>query len=147
MSRYFSFNYFNFIKHHIQFQYNCRGWGLGVGHYPQQISSGWPCSMFLALPNFDQAMWFSLSYFGPDPKFYPQFHTRSCTPLSKNDERSYLRKCNRNYFVVLRFGHACVLNIMVIGHYTINIFQVLMIFWVWQQNYWKLSLWGTDDDL
>ena len=37
---------------------------------------------------------------------------------------------NGNYFVVLRFGHACVLNIMAIGHYTINIFQVLMIFWV-----------------
>ena len=53
---------------------------------------------------------------------------------------------NGNYFVVLRFGRACVLKIMVIGHYTINIFQVLMIFWVWQQNYWKLSLWGTDDD-
>ena len=51
-----------------------------------------------------------------------------------------------NYFAILRFGRACVLNIMVIGHYTINIFQVLMIFWVWQQNYWKLSLWGTDDD-
>ena len=48
--------YFNPIKHHIQFQYNCRGWGLGVGHYPQKISSGWPCSMFLALPNFDQPM-------------------------------------------------------------------------------------------
>ena len=37
--------YFNSIKHHIQFQYNCRGWGLGVGHYPQKISSGWPCSI------------------------------------------------------------------------------------------------------
>ena len=46
--------YFNSIKHHIQFQYNCRGWGLGVGHYPQKISLGWSCSMFLALPNFDQ---------------------------------------------------------------------------------------------
>ena len=55
-------------------------------------------------------------------------------------------KSDGNYFAVLRFGRACVLNIMVIGHYTINIFQVLMIFWVWQQNYWKLSLWGTDDD-
>ena len=37
--------YFNPIKHHIQFQYNCRGWGLGVGHYPQKISSGWPCNL------------------------------------------------------------------------------------------------------
>ena len=87
--------YFNSIKHHIQFQYNCTGWGLGVGHYSQIISSGWPCGMFLALPNFDQPMLFLLSYFGPDPKFYPQFQTRSCTPLSKHDERSYLRKCFR----------------------------------------------------
>ena len=37
--------YFNSIKHNIQFQYNCRGWGLGVGHYPQKIISGWPCSI------------------------------------------------------------------------------------------------------
>ena len=84
--------YFNSIKHHIKFQYNCTGWGLGVGHYSQIISSGWPCGMFLALPNFDQPMLFLLSYFGPDPKFYPQFQTRSCTPLSKHDEGSYLRK-------------------------------------------------------
>ena len=51
--------YFNPIKHHIQFQYNCRGWGLvggGGAHYPQKLSSGWPCSMFPALPNFDQPM-------------------------------------------------------------------------------------------
>ena len=48
--------YFNPIKHHIQFQYNCRGWGLGVGLYPQKISSGWPYIMFFALPNFDQPM-------------------------------------------------------------------------------------------
>ena len=39
--------YFNPIKHHIHFQYNCRGWGLGVGHYLQKISSGWPYIMFL----------------------------------------------------------------------------------------------------
>ena len=39
---------------------------------------------------------------------------------------------NGNYFVVLRFGRAYVLNIMVIGLYTINIFQVTMIFLVWQ---------------
>ena len=49
--------YFNSIKHHIQFQYySDRGWELRVGHYPQKISSGWPCSMLLALPNFDQTM-------------------------------------------------------------------------------------------
>ena len=65
--------YFYSIKHHIQFQYNCRGWGLGVGHYPPKISSDSPRSMLLALPNFYQTMWFSLSYFRPDPKFYPQF--------------------------------------------------------------------------
>ena len=47
---------FNPKKHHIQFQYNCRGWGFGVGHYPKKISSGWPCNMFFALPNFDQPM-------------------------------------------------------------------------------------------
>ena len=67
--------FFNPIKHHSQFQYNCRGWGLGVGHYPPKISSDSPQSMLLALPNFDQTMWFSLSYFRPDPKFYPQFQT------------------------------------------------------------------------
>ena len=67
--------YFNSTKHHIQFQYSCRGWGLGVGHYPPKISSDSPRSMLLALPNFDQTMWFSLSYFKPDPKFYPQFQT------------------------------------------------------------------------
>ena len=68
--------YFNSIKHHIQFQYNCRGWGLGVGHYPPKISSDSPRSMLLALPNFYQTMWFSLSYFRrPDLKFYPQFQT------------------------------------------------------------------------
>ena len=44
--------YFNSIKHHIQFQYNCRGWGLGVGHYPQQISSGWPWSILTNLCDF-----------------------------------------------------------------------------------------------
>jgi len=33
-----------------------------------------------------------------------------------------------DYFMELRFRHECVLNIMVIGHYTINIFQVLMMF-------------------
>ena len=67
--------YFNSKKHHIQFQYNRRGWGLRVGHYPPKISSDSPRSMLLALPNFDQTMWFSLSYFRPDPKFYPQFQT------------------------------------------------------------------------
>ena len=87
--------YFNSIKHYIKFQCNCTGWGLGVGHYSQIISSGWPCGMFLALPNFDQPILFLLSYFEPDPKFYPQFQTRSCTPLSKHDERSYLRKSFR----------------------------------------------------
>ena len=65
---------------------------IGGGALPPKISSGWLCSMFLALPNFDQPMLFLLSYFGPDPKFYPQFQTRSCTPLSKHDEGSYLRK-------------------------------------------------------
>ena len=25
---------------------------------------------------------------------------------------------------------------------TVNIFQVFMISWVWQQNYWKLAFWG-----
>ena len=44
-------------------------------HYPSKISSDSPRSMLLALPNFDQTMWFSLSYFRPDPKFYPQFQT------------------------------------------------------------------------
>ena len=53
---------------------------------------------------------------------------------------------NGNSFVLLRFGNACVLDILVIGYYKINVFQLIMIFWVWQQNYWKLSLWGTDDD-
>ena len=67
--------YFNSIKHHIQFQYNWGGWGLGVGLYPPKISSDSPRSVLLALPNFDQTMWFSLSHFRPDPKFYPQFQT------------------------------------------------------------------------
>ena len=67
--------YFNSIKHHIQFQYNCRGWGLRLGHYPPKISSYSPHSMLLAWPNLHQTMWFSLSYFRPDPKFYPQFQT------------------------------------------------------------------------
>ena len=67
--------YFNSIKHHIQFQYNCRGWGLGVGRYPPKISSDSARSMLLAMPNFYQTMWFSLSCFRPDPKFYPQFQT------------------------------------------------------------------------
>ena len=67
--------YFNSIKHHIQVQYNCRGWWLGVGHYPPKISSDSPHSMLLALPNFDQTVWFSLSYFRPDPKFFPEFQT------------------------------------------------------------------------
>ena len=30
--------YFNPIKHHIQFQYNCRWCRLGVGHYPPKKS-------------------------------------------------------------------------------------------------------------
>ena len=65
--------YFNSIKHHIQSQYNCRGWELGIGHYQPKLSS--PHCMLLASPNFDQTMWFSLSCFKPDPKFYPQFQT------------------------------------------------------------------------
>ena len=28
--------YFNSIKHHIQFPYNCRGWGWGSGTTPQK---------------------------------------------------------------------------------------------------------------
>ena len=52
--------YFNSIKHHIQFQYNCRGWGLGVGHYPPKISSDSPRSMLLASPNFDQTVIFTM---------------------------------------------------------------------------------------
>ena len=67
--------YFNSITYHIQFQYNWGGWGLGVAFYPPKISSDSPHSMLLALPNFDQTMWFSLSCFRPDPKFYPQFQT------------------------------------------------------------------------
>ena len=39
------------------------------------------CSMLLALRKFDQTMWFSWSYFRSDPKFYPHFQTRPCTPL------------------------------------------------------------------
>ena len=45
---------------------------------------------------------------------------------------------------------SCALDFMVIGHYTNNIhenFQVFTIFSVWQQNYWKLALWGTDDGI
>ena len=45
---------------------------------------------------------------------------------------------------------SCVLNFIVIGQYTINIpekFQALMTFPVWQQNYWQLRLWGTDDGI
>ena len=94
--------YFNSIKHHIQFQYNCRGWRLGVGHYPQKISSGWPCSMFLALPNFDQPMWFSLPYFGPDPKFYPQFQTRSSTLLSTG-QQFYKLVSQSTFWLVMSF--------------------------------------------
>ena len=33
------------------------------------------CEQILYCTNFDQTKWFSLSYFGPDPEFYPQFQT------------------------------------------------------------------------
>ena len=39
--------YFNPIKHHIQFQYNCRGCGLGVGHYHQKSVQVGPAVCFL----------------------------------------------------------------------------------------------------
>ena len=69
--------YFNSIKHPSTFSFNttAEGGDWGWGHYPPKLSSDSPHSMLLALPNFDQTMWFSLSYFRPDPKFYPQFQT------------------------------------------------------------------------
>ena len=39
--------YFNSMKRHIQFQYNCRGWGLGVGHYPKKSFQVGPAVCFL----------------------------------------------------------------------------------------------------
>ena len=51
-------------------------------YHPQKSIQVSPaCSMLLALPKFDQTMWFSWSYFRSDPKFYPHFQTRPCTPL------------------------------------------------------------------
>ena len=67
--------YFNSIKHHIQFQYNWGGWGLGVGLYPPKISSHSPRSTLLVLPNFDQTMWFSPSLF--------QAWSKVLSPVSK----------------------------------------------------------------
>ena len=69
--------YFDSIKHHIQFQYNCRGWGLGVGHYPPksvQIHPTVPVC-FLSCQILTKLCDFHYPYFRPDPKFYPQFQT------------------------------------------------------------------------
>ena len=65
--------YFNSIKHHIQFQYNCRGWGTT----PQKSVQIHPAVCFLPCQILTklQCMWFSLSYFRPHRKFYPQFQT------------------------------------------------------------------------
>ena len=120
--------YFNSLKHHIRFQYNCRGWGLGVGHYPSKISSDSPRSMLLALPNFDQTMWFSLSYFRPDPKFYPQFQTLQVLhSSSKHDESSYPRK----YFWVVCYskctssrGDLLKHTVYIQYHSTFSLFQI-----------------------
>ena len=38
--------YFNPIKHHIQFQYNCRGWRLGVGSTPKKSVQVGPALCF-----------------------------------------------------------------------------------------------------
>ena len=74
--------YFNSIS--TTFSFNTTAvdgdWGWGTTSTPPQkkISSDSPRSMLFALPNFDQTMWFSLSFFRPDPKFwkfYPQFQT------------------------------------------------------------------------
>ena len=89
---------FNSIKHYIQFQYNCRGWGLGVGHYPPKISSDSPRSMLLALTNL-RDLHYPIS--GLIQSSIPNFKPcRSCTPVSKHDESSYSIKC----FWVVRYS-------------------------------------------
>ena len=40
----------NSIKHYIQFQYNCTGWGLGVGHFPPISVQIHPAVCFLPWP-------------------------------------------------------------------------------------------------
>ena len=40
-------SYFNSIKHHIQFQYNCRGWDWGSGTTPKKSVQVGPAVCFL----------------------------------------------------------------------------------------------------
>ena len=94
--------YFNSIKHHIQFQYNCKGWGLGVGHYPPKIISDQhptvcflPCHILTKLCDFHYPI--SGLIQSSIPNFKPCW---SCTPVSKHDESSYPRK----YFWVVCYS-------------------------------------------
>ena len=83
--------YFNSIKHHIQFQYNCRGWGLGVGHYPQKSVQIHPTVCFLPCQILTKLCDFHYPISGLIQSSIPNFKLcRSCTPVSKHDERGWV---------------------------------------------------------
>ena len=74
--------YFNSIKHHIQFQYNCRGWGLGVGPLSPKNQFRFnpqlcflPCQILAKLGDFHYLI--SGLIQSSIPNFKP---CRSCTP-------------------------------------------------------------------
>ena len=82
--------YFNSIKHHIQFQYNCRGWGT----IPQKLVQIHPAVCFLPCQILTKLCDFNYPISGLIQSSIPNFKPcRSCTPISKHDESSYPRKC------------------------------------------------------
>ena len=127
--------YFNSKKHYIQFQYNRRGWGLGVGHYPPKISSDSPRSMLLALPNFDQTMWFSLSCFRPDRKFYPQFQTLLVLHASLKTWWEQLPKKILLGCVLLKVYFLTGWSLKAYSLYTVNISLYISLFQIRKYSY------------
>ena len=99
--------YFNSIKHHIQFQYNCIGWVLGLRHYPKK--SVWvgpavcflPCQILTKLCDFHYPISGLIQY--SIPNFKPGLSLQSQNMIREATQENVFGLCVTQS--VLHKGH------------------------------------------
>ena len=119
--------YFNSIKHHIQFQYNCRGWGLGWALSPK--------NQFRFTPQYASC----LAKFWPNYVIFTILFQAWSKVLSPISNLAGLALQSQNMMRAATqenaFGLCVTQSVLLNGGYTVNISLYISLFQIRKYSY------------